>query len=347
MPTTSKSAWHGALTVDIVLVAACKTIFHPFVAWMVPLSLRAVAVPYSDFSFTLSVAYAALLTLLSVFSAINNRVAYGVARDVDLSDEVIVITGGSSGLGRLVADFYAMRGAAVAVLDVKKVEEKDAMGLAFYECDIGDAGSVKKAAERIRADLGIPTILINNAAIVHRKSLLEQTSAEAEKSIRVNLLSHFHTIHTFLPDMLTQGHGTVVTVASVLGYLGCANLSSYTSAKAGLLALHASLRAELAYSTHPNARNIKTILVAPGQLDTGLFAGLTTPSAFLAPVVPPVELAREIVDLVDAGRSGDICRPVYTRFVPLVPALPAGVQRVVRAWSGVDAAAVMSKKASG
>lgn len=241
------------LTLDLLLHAAHKSILHPWVAWMVPLSLRAVTVPYTDLSFRLSVAYAVLLTLIAIFRAINERVAYGSTREVDLSEEVIVITGGASGLGRVVADFYAMKGVGVAVLDVRRVEEGEGMGIQFYECDVGDAAAVKAAAGKIKADvcifrnrvsflptagvvlvflryransckLGTPTILINNAAIVHRKSLLELTPEEVEKGFRVNTLSHFHAIHTFLPGMLEQGRGTIVTVASVLGYLGCANL---------------------------------------------------------------------------------------------------------------------------
>lgn len=72
--------------------------------------------------------------------------------------------------------------------------------------------------------LGIPTILINNAAIVTGKSMLESKPEDVERTFRVNLLSHFHTIKTFLPGMLEEERGTIVTIASVLGHLGCANL---------------------------------------------------------------------------------------------------------------------------
>lgn len=72
--------------------------------------------------------------------------------------------------------------------------------------------------------LGVPTILINNAAIVNGKSILDLHTDEVEKNFRVNLLSHYHTVQTFLPGMLEAERGTIVTIASVLGYLGCANL---------------------------------------------------------------------------------------------------------------------------
>jgi hypothetical protein len=245
-------SWYSLFTIDVLYSAALRTILHPFVASIIPLSLRAVTVPYSNRSMQLSIGWAGLLTLWWVLSVFNNRIAYGLPRDVDLDDEVIVITGGSSGLGRLIADFYAMRGANVAVLDVTKKEDDDGMmGLQFYQCDVGDRTQVEDAAKRIRKDvrstnsqlysskyerqakefwnadivkIGIPTILINNAAIVNGKSILDLTAEDVEKNFRVNLLSHYHTVQTFLPGMLEAERGTIVTIASVLGYVGCSNL---------------------------------------------------------------------------------------------------------------------------
>jgi NAD(P)-dependent dehydrogenase (short-subunit alcohol dehydrogenase family) len=161
-----------------------------------------------------------------------------------------------------------------------------------------------------------------------------------EKTFRVNTLSHFNTIRTFLPGMLTsEDGGTIVTVASVLGKLGASHLSDYTASKAALIAMHASFRAELSSPTAPDgAGNIRTILVTPGQLSTKLFEGVQTPSSFFGPVVEPVELAREIVRMVDTGQSGEISLPLYARYIDWLHVLPAGLARVVRGLSGMDRA---------
>ncbi|KAF2426501.1 short chain dehydrogenase/reductase [Tothia fuscella] len=333
--------WHTHLTIDLLSTVLRRSLFHPGFAWMIPLSLRAVTVPYEFLSMRLSIAYASLLTLLYILSYFNERVAFGTAREMDWEEEVVVITGGAGGLGALVAGFYGRRGVRVAVLDVKGVdegEEEDDGDVKYYRCDVGDAEQVEACARQIREDLGIPTILINNAAIINAKSILNLRPEEVEKTFRVNLLSHFHTIQTFLPGMLEEQRGTIVTVASVLGHIGCANLADYTASKAGLLAMHASLRAELHNSQHPGAPNIKTVLVSPGQLDTPLFAGMQTPSNFLAPVVQPVELAKEIVRMVDSGSSGEVMMPLYARWIPLHGVLPVGVQKVIRGWSRADEA---------
>jgi len=332
-----EQAWYTHLNIDLLVKVLNYTILHPFVAWMIPLSLRAQLTPYSHLSFQLSVAYASLLTALFFFSLIDKRIAYGPARSIDISEETIVITGGASGLGLLLAQVYGMRGASVAVLDIKRMNE-EARGIVFYNCDVGDRSQVEQAAKAIRADLGTPTVLINNAGIVNGKPMLELTAEEVEQNFRVNLLSHFNTIQTFLPGMLDAGRGTIVTIASVLGHLGSANLSDYTSSKAGLIAMHRSLQAELRHSGHISACNIKTVLCTPGQLNTPLFAGLQTPSAFLAPVVEPIDLAKEVIKIVDAGDSGEISLPLYAQWIPWLNVLPAGLQRMVRAMSGLDSA---------
>lgn len=186
----------------------------------------------------------------------------------------------------------------------------------------------------------MPTILINNAGIVNGKAIWDLSAKDIQRNFNVNLISHFHTIRAFLPGLLaSETGGTIVTVASVLGKLGAGNLSDYSAAKAGLIAMHTSLRSELSSISAPDgAENIRTILVTPGQLSTQLFAALDTPSNFFGPVVETVDLAREIVKMVDSGESGEISMPFYARWIEWNSVLPAGVQRVLRLVSGIDQA---------
>jgi short-subunit dehydrogenase len=136
--------------------------------------------------------------------------------------------------------------------------------------------------------------------------------------------------------MLAARRGTIVTVSSVLGHLGAANLSAYTASKAALLAMHASLRAELAQQ-HAAAA-IKTILVTPGQMDTQMFADVKPPSRFFGPTVTPAEAARAIIKMIEKGESGEIALPLYSRYIQWLGVLPFGVQAVARRWSGLDSA---------
>lgn len=100
-------------------------------------------------------AWAAIVSLFWVASAINQRIGHGPPRQVDLSEEVIVITGGASGLGMLVAEVYGMRGASVAVLDVNEMENGEARGVTYYKCDVSDSKQVAKVALKIEEDVSL------------------------------------------------------------------------------------------------------------------------------------------------------------------------------------------------
>lgn len=183
--------------------------------------------------------------------------------------------------------------------------------------------------------LGTPTVLINNAAIVHGKTLLDMCFSELDKSLTTNLTAQFYAIKTFLPAIIRGGKGgTVVTISSVLGHVGAARLTDYSAAKAGLTALHKSLTAELRAS-HPD---IRTVLVEPGQLSTPLFYGVQTPNSFFAPVVEPVDVTKEIVAAIDGGYSTHVGFPFYARWIDYYNILPLGLQQLARKLAGVDTA---------
>lgn len=148
--------WQSHLTIDLFAKVLSRSIFHSFIAWLIPLCLRAVSAPYESYQFIGASLWASLVTLVWMLSVVNKRLAYGLPREVDWDEEVVVITGGANGLGRLIAETYSMRGASVAVLDV--VLPKEEIGgqakIQNYICDIGDAEAVEKAAKQIEKDVG-------------------------------------------------------------------------------------------------------------------------------------------------------------------------------------------------
>lgn len=324
---------------------------------MIPLCFRAEHMDWDKIPIRVSIWYATFITVCWTMGQVNRRFAFGLPREVNLEDEVIVITGGASGLGLLVAEVYGMRGASVAVLDVREMENGEARGVTYYKCDVTDKDQLARVSRQIEEDvsivsssgvmsivatiltvfpqLGTPTVLINNAAIVVGKRLLDMDLGEIEQSLFTNLFSSFYTLKTFLPAMIRgQNGGTIVTVSSVIGKVGAAQLTDYAAAKAGLIALHKSLTAELRQS-HPD---IRTVLVTPGQLSTPLFYGVQTPNSFFAPVVEPVEVAKEIIGAIDNGLAESISMPLYARLMDWYNVLPLGIQRLARRLAGVDTA---------
>ncbi|PWY76300.1 NAD(P)-binding protein, partial [Aspergillus heteromorphus CBS 117.55] len=323
------------LTIDLLLTVLRKTLLHPFPAWLTVICLRAQATPYTATPFLITSVYASLLTILYLLSAINRWIGYGAPRTVDLSDEVVVVTGGASGLGLLIARIYGLRGVSVAVLDVRG--EEDVRAGEGWRC-AGDEDGAGGVLGRVERELGTPTVLIHCAAARINGLPLQNLPVQAfQKTIQTNLLAAFHAYQVFLPCMLAAPNGgTIVTVGSVLGQLCAAGLADYSASKAGLSALHRTLEAELRASG--DGHKVKMILVEPGQIATPLFQSVRTPNRFFAPVLEPVHVAQEIVSAVDAGRGGVIRLPTFAMLVNWYAVLPAGVQRVARYLSGIDGA---------
>ena len=153
--------WQRHVSIDLIWYVLGYTVFHPFVSWVVVLCLRAQYTAYGAPEMLIAVAWSFLMSAIGIFNIISERIAFGSPREVDLAEEVIVITGGVEGLGGLLAETYGMRNANVAVLDVKKVDEDEAeeKGVVYYQCDVSDPKQIEAAAAKIVEDVrqSIPT----------------------------------------------------------------------------------------------------------------------------------------------------------------------------------------------
>lgn len=148
--------WHAYITIDLLLSVLNRTIFHPFIAWLIPLCMRSLSYPYTHPHFQYTFAYAIVITLFALLYKLDKRLAWGPPRQLDWDSEVVVITGGASGLGKLLAETYGMRGVSVAVLDIRLPEERESEGLEnvrFYKCDVSDLAEVQKAKALIEKDV--------------------------------------------------------------------------------------------------------------------------------------------------------------------------------------------------
>lgn len=146
-------SWFAPLSIDLIVKVFKTSFFHPFIAWIIPLCFRAQNMFWDAPPMLVSIGWASFITLSWLIMAINDRLGYGRPREVDLSDEVIVITGGASGLGLLIAEVYGMRGATVAVLDVEEMENGEARGVTYYKCDVSDKEQVARVAAQIEKEV--------------------------------------------------------------------------------------------------------------------------------------------------------------------------------------------------
>ena len=371
-PQPKPKAWHQYLTLDLLLHVLSRSIFHPAIVMIFWLCLASVPPHHHRHPWgNPTLYYASFLLFIRTSILLNHRITYGPARTVKWEDELVVITGGAGGLGRTLMQMLLVkhRGVKVAIIDVQEADETarawmktggEFEGRLWWGCiDVRNSAAMKIIAGRIKEEMGTPTVLVNNAAMaVNGLSLVAGdyeaalTSQQAERTLLVNTQGAFNALSAFLGGLMKsaeQGNGaTIITISSLLAHLSPARLSDYAASKAALSSLHRTLTHEVSVNPNQDIRNkFKTVLVEPGQLHTDLFADITEVpwyANFFGPTLEVNEVVKAIVATLEAGESGIIRIPFYSKCMPFYAAMPGSMQKFMRWFSGIDRAIVPSKK---
>ena len=256
-------------------------------------------------------------------------------------DAHVLVTGAAAGLGRLMALGASARGARVTLLDLDEAglqAVRDELGrsgadAAGFTVDLCDRAAVQAVAARVLATRGPVDILINNAGVVTGKPLLECSDAAIERTFQVNVLALFWMVRALLPAMLARRSGHVVTIASAAGLGGTARLTDYCASKFAAVGFDESLRLELRRLGYP----IRTTVVCPWYIATGMFAGVKTRFPRLLPILDPDEVAVRILEAIRDDRAR-LVLPRFVLAVLLVRILPPRPFDALMRWFGVDRA---------
>ena len=192
--------------------------------------------------------------------------------------KVALVTGGSRGIGRAVAEKLASQGLCVVVNYMAQAEAAEhvvdgiraAGGQAMAaQADVRCASAVEAMIRRAELEWGPPSVLVNNAGIARDGLLARMSEQDWHEVIGTHLTGAFHCAKAVLRGMLRARWGRIVSIASVAGMTGNAGQANYAAAKAGLIGLTRSLAREVA------SRNITVNAVAPGFVETDMTAGLS------------------------------------------------------------------------
>ena len=230
-------------------------------------------------------------------------------------DQVAVVTGGASGLGRATARRFAEEGARVALLDrdatageESAAQIRTAGGTAsFHAVDVSSWASIEPVIAAVSAELGAPGVLVNCAGIGNFVRSELETQRNWERTIAVNLTGTFLMCRSVLPAMLAAGRGSIVNIASNSGLLGQPYAAAYCASKGGIINLTRALAVEY------RARGVRVNAIAPGGMQTPMLSSWALPEgaeiAEFAPGTSPLGYAEpaEIAGLIafvasDEGR---------------------------------------------
>jgi acetoacetyl-CoA reductase len=245
-----------------------------------------------------------------------------------LKEAVVVVTGGSRGLGRAIAEELAGGGAKVVVNYsrskepaeevVNQISESGGEAIAV-QADVSDAEQAQKLIDQALERFNRVDVLINNAGINIDHTLRKLSVEDWDKVIQVDLNSAFYTVHAVLPHMTDQGGGKIINMSSFVGEAGNIGQANYSAAKAGLLGFTKTAAQELArFGITVNA-------IAPGFIETDMVANIPEEAQQkLRKQVPlgrfgkPEEVARAVRYLIEdgdyiTGQSIDINGGIYIR----------------------------------
>lgn len=191
-------------------------------------------------------------------------------RDDPGSSRIALVTGGGSGIGRAICQRLARDGLSVAVLDVDlagaqtTADQINTGGgrACMVEADVSDAAQVSSAVERVRAQLGPVTVLVNNAAVDEFAAFQEISEASWNRHMDINLKGVYLVTRAVLPDMQAAGWGRIVNISSMAAQVGAGHMSHYSASKGGVVSLTRSLAQEF------GPQGITVNSIAPGFIDT-------------------------------------------------------------------------------
>lgn len=215
---------------------------------------------------------------------------------MELEGKTAIVTGASSGIGRGIAKRFAREGADIVIADIKTdaaenvAEEIKEIGqeALVVKTDVSNSDDVDKMVEATVSKFGKVDILVNNAGVFVQKPIQEMEEGDWDKVLDVNLKGAFLCTRRVVEEMLEQGGGKIVNIASIAGKTGFQNSSAYCASKGGIVNLTRELGMELApKGIHVNA-------IGPGVIET----------AMTKPLLEDEEFEEQTLAMTPRGRIG-------------------------------------------
>lgn len=214
---------------------------------------------------------ALLWTAAGVGAVLLTKAIINKTREIDLRDKVVLITGGSRGLGLVMAREFAAEGAKIAICarDLEELQRAEAdlksrgADVFYATCDLQNKAEIGQMVNAVRMEFGQIDVLINNAGVIQVTPMEHATEADYIEAMNTHFWACYHTINEVLPEMKERGSGRIVNVSSIGGKVAFPHLLPYAASKFALVGFSEGLRAELLKD------GIYVTTIIPGLMRTG------------------------------------------------------------------------------
>jgi len=196
---------------------------------------------------------------------------------MNLQGKTAIVTGAARGIGAVIAQKLAQKGANVVLNDLRISEEMQQLGqeleksgvrIMLAAADISNFAEAQELVNKAKEEFGAIDILVNNAGITRDNLIMRMSEEDFDKVIAVNLKGAFNCARHVAPLMLRQKSGRIINISSVVGIYGNAGQANYAASKAGIIGLTKSLAKEI------GSRGITVNAIAPGFIETEMTAVL-------------------------------------------------------------------------
>ena len=230
------------------------------------------------------------------------------------SNKKVLITGGASGIGRIMGAMALEKGAStLAIWDINQenientIDELSSKGNIVGDCvDISNEEMAIEAAKRLKSKVGEIDILINCAGVITSNKTFDQyTTTDIRRTMEINSVAPMVVALQFLPDMIARNSGHICNISSAGGLISNPRMSIYAASKWAVIGWSDSVRIEL----EQMKSKVKITTIAPYYIKTGMFDGVKSP---IVPLMKPEYAARQIIRAIERNRIVK----VVTKLIP-------------------------------
>lgn len=219
-----------------------------------------------------------------------------------IEGKTVLITGGASGIGKIMTRLFLERNARVIIWDINQQKLDETLNefskkgnVLGFRVDVSKVDEIQAAANKVKQEIGGVDLLINNAGIVVGKYFNEHSLSDISKTMEVNANAPMYITREFLEGMLTQNSGHICNIASSAGMVSNPKMSVYAASKWSVVGWSDSLRLEIKQLN----KNVRVTTVLPYYINTGMFDGVRSK----IPILSPEAVAHTIVKAIEKNKK--------------------------------------------